>query len=361
MEANRLLRISSGTERVEPVDALEVVRTRFGLTSAQAVVFEWMWRAVGGCESNGRSFRAVDIASGTGRSERTVSRSWGELVDAGLLSLRLEGHRGRAPVYAVHDPRRVLEERIVAAPAAEQLPLFALEESEASEQAEWIEQTEDRENLTVKLTDKLTVKMSANGESGTTEIAQAPAAQHLADKLTVKLTDKRALHDHEMSLLKISSHESAAARCAPPSERRAVRASNPPAESSAEESLIEALKRRQRERGAIHAPLPTLGSVLAGHAAAIPATAHGRDSPTWEPLVGDDSGAIGELAAKLQARTADPSAEWRLFVDLARDIVEKRLPFDVVKAWFVRMDRAGAKIESRGAVLRSNYKRFGRR
>jgi hypothetical protein len=174
-----------------------------------------------------------------------------------------------------------------------------------------------------------------------------------------------------MSLLKISSHDGAAARCPAPSRSAPPRAASRAADTSeeSEESLLAQFHRKQRERAAIHAPLSTVGSLLALHdrrAGLTQRTGHGRDSPPcsaaadFEPVAGDGTGAIGELALKLQVRTADPAAEWRLFVDLARDVVEQRLPWETVKGWFDRMDRAGEKVASRGAVLRSNYKRFPR-
>lgn len=354
MEANRL-RISSGTEvvdrrREEPA----VVVTRdlhkmFDLTARQAQVFDWMYSNVGRCESGGRAFRAIDIASATGCDTKTVTEAWKELRSLKLLTLVTKGSRRGPTVYAVHDPERVYADRIVAAPACGQRVLSFDADEEAAD-----------------LPGELPGKIPGNLDEVTSRVAQAAGGDHLPGDLPGNSPGKARFMTHEMNLLKNSSHDGAAARCAPPPEPRPARAPNRTAETSeeSEESLLAQFHRKQRERMAIHAPLSTVGSLLALHDRRA---AHGRDSPPcsaaadFEPVAGDGTGAIGELALKLQVRTADPAAEWRLFVDLARDVVEKRLPWDVIKQWFDRMDRAGDKVESRGAVLRSNYKRYGRR
>lgn len=350
MEANRSFKILSGTSSATSAAVVErpetfvgQLRKRFALAATAAVVFEAMWRSVGRLESGGRSFRAVDLAAELGCDPKSVTGAWKKLAALGLLTLVTKGNRGAATVYAVHDPERVYASRVVAAPAVEQMSLAFDADEEPNE-----------------LPGELPGKIPGIFDEATCEATQPRAEADLPGNLPGNFPGKRALHDHEMNLLKISSHDGAVARCTAPSRPEPPRAPSRTAESSedAERSLVLELKRIQRERRAVPAPLSTVGSLLARH---VGPAARGRDSPDeGEPLgVGPDE--IANLAERLQVRCGDPAAEWKLFVDLARDVVEKRLPWETVKGWFDRMDRAGDKVGSRGAVLRSNYKRYGRR
>jgi len=346
MDGQRL-RISSGTEHVRrderaPIVVVTELRKRFELTKTAGLVFDLMWSACGGAESNGRAFRALEIAVAVGCDPKSVTRAWLQLRGLKLVTLVHQGGRGRDPVYAVHDPLRVAHERVVAAPAEEQTSFRFDDELEA-------------EGMPGILSDK----MPAIAERETPPVTESAAAQGLSDNLSDKMPGIRPFMNHEMNELKSSSHEGAAARGADPT------GSEPPRDASLleEHRRIAALRRLESERRVIALPLPNVGSLVARHA---PRAAHGRDSPelVLDAAAGSEPGQVAELAGKLRVQLADPECDERLLIDIARDVVAGVLPFETVKAWLKRINdaqRRGYEFkEGPGAVLRSNYKKFPR-